>query len=100
MRAAYVGITNGRFSEGASTITQQLIKNNVLQGGYETSMADKLRRKIQEQFLAVKLEDQLDSKETILEYYLNTINLGGQLSWCTDSCSPLFWQKCMGINII
>ena len=77
LRAAYVGITNGRFSEGARTITQQLIKNNVLQGGYETSMADKLRRKIQEQFLAVKLEDQLDSKETILEYYLNTINLGG-----------------------
>ena len=77
LRAAYVGITNGRFSEGASTITQQLIKNNVLQGGYETNMADKLRRKIQEQFLAVKLEDQLDSKETILEYYLNTINLGG-----------------------
>ena len=77
LRAAYVGITNGRFSEGASTITQQLIKNNVLQGGYETSMADKLRRKIQEQFLSVKLEDQLDSKETILEYYLNTINLGG-----------------------
>lgn len=77
LRAAYIGITNGRFSEGASTITQQLIKNNVLQGGYETSMADKLRRKIQEQFLAVKLEDQLDSKETILEYYLNTINLGG-----------------------
>lgn len=77
LRAAYVGITNGRFSEGASTITQQLIKNNVLQGGYETNMTDKLRRKIQEQFLAVKLEDQLDSKETILEYYLNTINLGG-----------------------
>lgn len=77
LRAAYVGITSGRFSEGASTITQQLIKNNVLQGGYETSMADKLRRKIQEQFLAVKLENQLDSKETILEYYLNTINLGG-----------------------
>lgn len=49
----------------------------MLQGGYETSIADKLRRKIQEQFLAVKLEDQLDSKETILEYYLNTINLGG-----------------------
>lgn len=77
LRAAYVGITNGRFSEGASTITQQLIKNNVLHGGYETNMTDKLRRKIQEQFLAVKLEDQLDSKETILEYYLNTINLGG-----------------------
>ncbi len=77
LRAAYIGITSGRFSEGASTITQQLIKNNVLQGGYETSFVDKLRRKIQEQYLARKLEDKLGSKETILEYYLNTINLGG-----------------------
>ena len=30
LRAAYVGLTSGNFSEGASTITQQLIKNNVL----------------------------------------------------------------------
>lgn len=75
LRAAYIGITSGSFSEGASTITQQLIKNNVLQGGYETSFTDKLRRKIQEQYLALKLEQLLD-KDVILEYYLNTINLG------------------------
>ena len=76
LRAAYVGLTSGRFSEGASTITQQLIKNNVLQGGFEANFSDKLRRKIQEQYLARKLENKLESKETILEYYLNTINLG------------------------
>lgn len=75
LRAVYVGLTSGRFSEGASTITQQLIKNNVLQGGYETSFSEKLRRKIQEQYLAVQLENKLD-KNTILEYYLNTINMG------------------------
>lgn len=68
LRAAYVGITNGRFSEGASTITQQLIKNNVLQGGYETNMTDKLRRKIQEQFLAVKLIWILHIKVCIMQF--------------------------------
>ena len=99
LRAAYVGITNGRFSEGASTITQQLIKNNVLQGGYETSMADKLRRKIQEQFLAVKLEDQLDSKETILEYYLNTINLGGNCLGVQTAAHRYFGKNVWGLTL-
>ena len=36
-RAAFVGISTGHFSEGASTITQQLIKNNVLGGGSESN---------------------------------------------------------------
>lgn len=99
LRAAYVGITSGRFSEGASTITQQLIKNNVLQGGYETSMADKLRRKIQEQFLAVKLEDQLDSKETILEYYLNTINLGGNCLGVQTAAHRYFGKNVWGLTL-
>lgn len=99
LRAAYVGITNGRFSEGASTITQQLIKNNVLQGGYETSMADKLRRKIQEQFLAVKLEDQLGSKETILEYYLNTINLGGNCLGVQTAAHRYFGKNVWGLTL-
>lgn len=76
LRAAYVGLTTGNFSEGASTITQQLIKNNVLQGGFETSFSDRLRRKIQEQYLALELEKKLEDKNIILEYYLNTINLG------------------------
>ena len=36
---------------------------------------DKVERKIQEQYLAIQLENELD-KVQILEYYLNTINLG------------------------
>lgn len=75
-RAAFVGLSSGNFSEGASTITQQLIKNNIFEGGSERTFAEQLIRKIQEQYLAVRLEQQLNSKGTILEYYLNTINLG------------------------
>ena len=74
-RAAFVGISTGHFSEGASTITQQLIKNNVLGGGSESNWSDRIVRKLQEQYLAVQLEKQM-SKETILTNYLNTINLG------------------------
>ncbi len=75
-RAFVKGLTSGSFSEGASTITQQLIKNNVFtEWTQENSFADRFRRKIQEQYLAIQLENRM-SKEEILENYLNTINLG------------------------
>ena len=75
LRAAVVGLTSGHFSEGASTITQQLIKNNVFPDFINESQLEKVERKLQEQYLALQLEKQL-SKEEILESYLNTINLG------------------------
>ena len=76
-RAAIRGIARGfRFNEGASTITQQLLKNNVFTGWVgETSFIEKLERKLQEQYLAVELSKQ-KSKDWVLENYLNTINLG------------------------
>ncbi|HEX3075462.1 MAG TPA: transglycosylase domain-containing protein [Lachnospiraceae bacterium] len=75
-RAFFVGvIQGGNFSEGASTLTQQLLKNQVFEGGNEQVAMEKVKRKIQEQYLAIQLEDRLDKKQ-ILEYYLNTINLG------------------------
>ena len=85
VRAGIKGITSGfRFSEGASTITQQLIKNNVFTDWVsENSLGDRLERKIQEQYLALQLEEELtaekgkeNAKEEILLSYLNTINLG------------------------
>ncbi len=80
LRAAVKGIGNvlkgGGFDEGASTITQQLLKNNVFTGWVEEKgFVDKVQRKIQEQYLALQLEKQMD-KQQILENYLNTINLG------------------------
>ncbi len=74
-RAVFLGLSKGDFDQGASTITQQLLKNQVFDGGREQKFIDRLERKIQEQYLAIQLENELD-KDTILEYYLNTINLG------------------------
>ena len=75
-RAIVIGIKSGHFSQGASTITQQLLKNQVFDGGREASDMERVARKIREQYLAIQLENKLE-KDTILEYYLNTINLGG-----------------------
>ena len=84
VRAFFEGVSNGmNFSQGASTITQQLLKNNVFTTWTEEkTFADKLERKVQEQYLAVQLE-KITDKDEILENYLNTINLG---------------QNCLGVE--
>ncbi|MBM6752144.1 PBP1A family penicillin-binding protein [Mediterraneibacter glycyrrhizinilyticus] len=77
IRAGVIGVTNGfHFTEGASTLTQQLIKNNVFPDFVnEETLYDRVERKLQEQYLALQIEKEL-SKEQILEAYMNTINLG------------------------
>lgn len=76
LRAGMKALTTGDFSEGASTITQQLLKNNVFTNWTsESTQLERFTRKIQEQYLAVQVEKKTD-KDTILENYLNTINLG------------------------
>lgn len=75
MRAG-VKALSGNLHQGASTITQQLLKNNVFTSWTEeSSLVDKFKRKFQEQYCAIQLEKRM-SKDQILENYLNTINLG------------------------
>ena len=78
IRALLKGISRGfKFNQGASTITQQLLKNNVFTDWTkEATMYDRITRKVQEQYLAVQLEKNLNDKSLILENYLNTINFG------------------------
>lgn len=75
IRATFLGIRNQSLSQGGSTITQQLIKNNVLGIQPEKTTMERLERKIKEQSLALELE-KIASKQYILEEYLNAINLG------------------------
>ncbi|MBO4311237.1 MAG: transglycosylase domain-containing protein [Lachnospiraceae bacterium] len=78
IRAGYEGIkAGGHFHQGASTITQQLLKNVAFDETWVTETNDVVRfkRKIQEQYRAVETEKKHDKKD-ILESYLNTINLG------------------------
>lgn len=91
-RALYINVTSGSVSQGASTITQQLIKNNVFSVGMgENTIVDKVQRKLQEQYLALRLENQVE-KEWILENYLNTINLGGG-TWGVSTAAQRYFGK-------
>ncbi len=76
IRAGVRGVASGfKKTEGASTITQQLLKNSVFDFMSESTLAEKVERKLQEQYLAIELEKNM-TKDEILEAYLNTINLG------------------------
>ncbi|MEL6825861.1 MAG: PBP1A family penicillin-binding protein [Pseudomonadota bacterium] len=68
-RAAWSNVISGETVSGASTITQQLVKNLVL------SPEQTLKRKAQEVRLARQLEEKL-SKNEILELYLNRVYFG------------------------
>ena len=77
LRAFVRAVTTRELSEGASTITQQLLKNNVFTNWTnESTWLEKFTRKFQEQYLAIQVEEKINDKQVILENYLNTINLG------------------------
>ncbi len=79
--------------QGASTITQQLLKNTLL------SSEVSFKRKIQEMYLAIKLEKYL-TKDQILEAYMNTIYLGGR-AWGTEAASEQYFnKKAKDLNLI
>ena len=91
-RAGMKAITTGNFSEGASTITQQLLKNNVFTDWTnESTQLERFTRKFQEQYLAVQVEKKYD-KSVILENYLNTINLGAG-SYGVQAASKKYFNK-------
>lgn len=72
VKALVNNLAAGYSKEGASTITQQLVKNTHL------TNEKTLQRKIREAVLALKLEQSYD-KDTILELYLNAIYFGNNL---------------------
>lgn len=80
--------TRGRDVRGASTITQQVMKNFLLGG------ERRAERKIQEIILAARIEETLE-KEEILELYLNEIFLG-QNSYGVAAASQTYFNKTLG----
>ena len=76
MSLGYKALLSGHLAGGGSTITQQLLKNNIFTDWMdERNKIESIRRKIQEQYCAIQVEKMYD-KDTILTNYLNTINLG------------------------
>ena len=84
-KAFYINFKNGNISQGASTISQQYIKNLYL------TFDKTWDRKIEEAFLTLELETHY-SKDEILEGYLNSINYGsGQYG--IENASKYYFNK-------
>ena len=84
-RAVLANITERGYSQGGSTITQQVVKNSLL------TKDKKLTRKIKEIFLALKLEKNL-TKDEILTLYLNNSPYGGNI-YGVEEATQLFFDK-------
>ncbi|MCC6095255.1 MAG: penicillin-binding protein, partial [Eubacterium sp.] len=105
LRAVMVMLSsNFSESEGASTITQQLLKNNVFTNWMNESRMDTIKRKIQEQYLAVQLESSLKAagenpKEVILENYLNTVNFGNNAYGVQTAAQTYFGKDAKDLTL-
>jgi penicillin-binding protein 2A len=84
-RAFFSNIFSGRITSGGSTITQQLTKNALL------SPEKTYKRKMEELFLAVKIE-KVYNKEEILQMYLNQVYFGSG-SWGISQAAKKYFNK-------
>lgn len=93
-RAAYQNITDGDLlgGQGGSTITQQVIKNSILQ------QEKRLSRKVKEAILAIKLERVL-TKDEILAIYLNESPYGGTIYGVEEASQSFFGKKAADVTI-
>jgi len=84
-RALVKDVTEGRFAEGGSTITQQLVKNRYLSG------VKTFERKFEEARMAMEFEKKY-SKKQILEMYFNEIYYG-KGAWGIAQAARLYFDK-------
>lgn len=89
VRALWINIRGGETISGGSTITQQVVRNLLLNQGERTERS--LRRKIREAVLALELTRKL-SKEEILALYLNQTYYGG-MAYGLEAASQTYFGK-------
>ncbi len=92
LKALYKNVTSRSFKEGASTISQQLIKNTHL------SSDKTITRKLKEIKLTKQLERRYD-KEQILEMYLNTIYFGHNCFGLQSAANFYFDKPASELNL-
>jgi len=93
-RAAVVNTSQGDLlgGQGGSTLTQQVIKNSVLE------REKKLSRKVKEAILSIKLERTL-SKDQILGVYLNEVPYGGTIYGVEEATQSFFGKKAADVSL-
>jgi membrane peptidoglycan carboxypeptidase len=86
MRALWVDIRAGEAVEGASTITQQYVRNAYL------SQDRSIIRKIKEALIAIEVERKQDSKDQIIADYLNTVYFGNN-AYGVEAAAEIYFNK-------
>jgi len=92
IRALFVDVQRMDFSQGASTITQQMARNMFL------TLDKQLSRKIKEVILSIRIE-QAFTKDEILEIYFNKIFWGGQVHGLETASLYYFGKHARDLNI-
>lgn len=93
-RAAFTNLTSGDLlgGQGGSTITQQVVKNTLLEN------EKRLTRKIKEAILAIRLEQAL-TKEEILGHYLNESPYGGTIYGVEEAAQSFFGKSAKDVSL-
>lgn len=93
-------MTLGREKQGASTITQQLLKNTIFTTWTEedNNFIKMLKRKFQEQYLALEIS-KFFSREEILLRYMNVINLGQNTLGVEAASQRYFGKSCSDLTL-
>ena len=92
VRAALANLTSGGYSQGGSTIDQQVVKNALL------TREKTISRKLKEILLSIKLDMQLP-KKTILGIYLNESPYGGTIYGVEEASLTYFNKKAKDVSI-
>lgn len=92
IRAVLANITTGGYSQGGSTIDQQVIKNALL------TREKTISRKLKEILLSIKLDREL-SKDIILQIYLNESPYGGTIYGVEEASLTFFGKKAKDVNL-
>ncbi|MBR1930124.1 MAG: transglycosylase domain-containing protein [Lachnospiraceae bacterium] len=101
VRAGYQFIkTGGDSAQGASTITQQLLKNTIFTEWTSEgkNKIKKIKRKVQEQYLALEVSKYF-SKDEILLRYMNAINLGQNTLGVESASQRYFGKSCSDLTL-
>lgn len=100
-KAAIENLKSGNFDQGGSTFTMQLIKNTYFQidaGDNSTIAEKKISRKLQEIFLAIEADHELNKKD-IFALYVNRINFGNNIRGIEKAAEYYFGKSASDINL-
>lgn len=87
------------FSQGGSTFTMQLVKNTYFQNDETGVQVERgIPYKVQQIYLAIKLE-QLLSKKEIFQLYMNKLNFGGHVRGVQKAALYYFGKNCNELNL-